>query len=107
MIKLVGFQIQSGNFTNKDTGEVVNWSNCLLRTVTDENLLAGEYGQKIGETKVKSEYIASSLGVTAFDCSPNKITEVIQALQKCINRNITFNLTLVKGNYCISGIKVQ
>lgn len=106
MKTFVGFQIQSGDIVNKDTGEVTKWSNCFLRTTSDEGLLVGEYGQKIGEVKIKTEFLASTIGVVGFDYSPAKITEVIQSLQKLFNKKIDFILTVYRGEYIVSGIKV-
>lgn len=106
MKKFVGFQIQSGDILNKETGEVTKWSNTFIRTVSDEGLLVGEFGLKIGEAKVKTEYIARSIGINNFDYSPNAINAVISELNKHHNKSIDFLLTLVKGQYTITGIKI-
>ena len=53
MIKLIGFQSQHGQFTSDTTGEVIDWSNRLLRCISDENIEEGEFGLKIVEQKQK------------------------------------------------------
>lgn len=106
MKKLIGFEFQSGNFTAEKTGEVIEWGNILCRIVTDEDLKPAEYGLNIAEVKVKAVNIASSLGIQKFEYTTAKTTELVQALQKILNKNIDFTLSLVKGTYTITGIKV-
>ena len=65
-----------------------------------------EYGLKIAEVKVKAVNIASSLGVKNFEFTTGKTTELVEALKKILNKNIDFRLSLVKGTYTITGIKV-
>ena len=36
MYKLIGFQVKKGNFTNKDTGELVEYDKTELYLITDE-----------------------------------------------------------------------
>mgnify|MGYP003468599402 CR=1 FL=1 len=106
MKKLIGFEFQSGEFTNKDSGEVIEWGNILCRIATDEDLKPTEYGLNIAEVKVKAVNIASSVGVNNFEFTTAKTTELVNALQKILNKNIDFTLSLVKGSYTITGIKI-
>ena len=106
MKNFIGFEFQSGEFTAEKTGEVIEWGNILCRIVTDEDLQPTEYGLKIAEVKVKAVNIATSLGVKNFEFTTGKTTELVEALKKILNKNIDFRLSLVKGTYTITGIKV-
>ena len=102
MIRLIGFEAQHGNFTSSDTGEVINWSNRLLRCVTDENLNDNERGLKIVEQKLKTAYVISSLSL-----KPDSSEEAVnRELEKALNHKIMFNIGLVKGKYEIIGFTV-
>lgn len=101
MVRFVGFQSQYGQFKT-DTGELVDWSNRLLRCVSDENLEKGEYGLKIVEQKLKKTQVCKSLGL-----SENTSEEVVdEELQDCLNCAITFSLGLVKGKFEVTGFKI-
>ncbi len=102
MIKLIGFESQSGNFTAENTGEVINWSNRLLRCVTDENLGQRERGLKIFEQKLKTDFVVSSLGI-----NPSSSEDMIDnALAELIDKNISFTTGIVKGKLEVNGFVV-
>lgn len=102
MIRFIGFEAQYGDFTSKDTGEVINWSNRLLRCVTDENLNANERGLKIVEQKLKTTLVVSSLSL-----KPDSSEEAVnRELEKFLNRYIKFDIGLVRGKYEIIGFTV-
>lgn len=102
MKKLVGFEIQSGTITSKDTGEVIPWSNCLLRSITDDDLKDNEYGYSIAQTKLKTIFVCKSLGL-----SPDVKEEVVVTeLGKILQKEIDFTIGSVKGSYEINGFKV-
>ena len=102
MIKLVGFQFQSGTIVSKDTGEVIPWSNVLLRCLSDEGLLDNEFGYSVAEKKIKGSLIKMSLGLD----SAAKDEEVISILGKFLDQNIEFTIGFVKGVPEINGFKV-
>lgn len=102
MKKLVGFEIQSGTITSKDTGEVIPWSNCLLRCISDDDLKDNEYGYTVAEQKLKTVFVCKSLGL-----SPDVKEEVvITELGKILQKEINFTIGSVKGKYEINGFKV-
>ena len=103
MIKLIGFEAQSGDFVSKESGEVIAWSNRLLRCVTDENLGNREYGLKIVEQKLKTTLVIKSLGLNENSSEEN----VDNALRNLLNRNIIFKIGLVKDKYEIVGFVVE
>ncbi len=107
MIRIIGFEAQSGDFVSKESGEVIDWSNRLLRCVTDENLGDREFGLKIIEQKLKTSYVIKSLGLNP-NCSEQMVDN---ALKNILNRCITWNLGVVKENskdkYAIVGFSVE
>lgn len=102
MIKLVGFEFQSGNIVSKDSGEVIPWSNVLLRCISDEGLKDNEFGFSVAEKKIKGTFIKISLGLD----SAAKDQDVISALGKYLDQNIEFTIGFVKGVPEINGFKV-
>ena len=103
MIKLIGFEAQSGDFVSKESGEVIAWSNRLLRCVTDENLGNREYGFKIVEQKLKTSLVIKSLGL-----NENSSEQMVDdSLKNLLHRNIIFKIGLVKDKYEIVGFVVE
>lgn len=102
MVRLIGFESQSGRFTSESTGEVINWSNRLLRCVTDENLGKRELGLKIFEQKLKTDFVVESLGI-----NPNASEDMIDnALANLLNTCIVFKTGIVKGKLEVNGFQV-
>lgn len=107
MKKFVGFEFQHGELTNEKTGEVIPWGNIYFRIFTDENLNSDEYGCKVADIKVKAAYVASSLGLSDFNLSDDKIVaNFLYKLKNIIGNDIDFILNIVKGQYVITGFKV-
>lgn len=107
MKKFVGFLFQHGDLTNKQTGEIVLWSNIYFRIATDEDLEADEYGCKVADIKVKGSYVAKSLGFKEFKLDDDKmVSDFLGKLNSCIGKNIDFIITLVKGSYTVTGFKI-
>ncbi len=103
MIKLIGFEAQSGDFVSKESGEVIAWSNRLLRCVTDENLGNREYGFKNVEQKLKTSLVIKSLGL-----NENSSEQMVDdSLKNLLHRNIIFKIGLVKDKYEIVGFVVE
>lgn len=94
MIRLIGFESQNGDFVSKDTGEVIEWSNRLLRCVTDENLGDREYGLKIIQQKLKTTSVIKSLGLNENSSE----LAVDNALKSILNRCILWKIGIVKDN---------
>lgn len=102
MVRLIGFESQSGTFTAEATGEVINWSNRLLRCVTDESLGKRERGLKIFEQKLKTDFVIESLGI-----NPNSSEDMIDnALANLLNKCIVFKTGIVKGKLEVNGFQV-
>lgn len=102
MIRFIGFESQSGEFASQQTGELIKWSNRLLRCVTDENLNENEKGLKIVEQKLKTSLVIKSLGLK----SDSSESAVDFELAKKLNSKILFNIGLVKDKYEIIGFTV-
>ncbi len=102
MIKLIGFQSQHGQFTSDTTGEVIDWSNRLLRCISDENIEEGEFGLKIVEQKLKKVYVCRSLGIS----EKSSETVVDEALCRILNSEISMTMGLSKGKFEVNGFKV-
>lgn len=99
MKKLIGFEIQSGEIVSKESGEVIPWSNCLLRCISDDDLKDTEFGFTIAEQKLKTLLVCKSLGL-----SPDVKQEVvITELGKILDKQIDFTIGSVKGKYEING----
>ncbi|MBR3919875.1 MAG: hypothetical protein IKJ59_14295 [Clostridia bacterium] len=107
MKKFLGFYFQNGDLTNEKTGEVILWGNIYFRIASDEDLEPGEFGCKVADIKVKASYVAKSLGFKELKLDDDKmVTDFLAKLNSCIGKNIDFILTLVKGNYTITGFKI-
>ena len=102
MTILVGFQAQFGTFTSDTTGELVNWSNRLIRCVSDESLENDEFGLKIVEQKLKKSQVCKSLGISE-DSSEDVVNK---ALCSILNAEISFTLGIVKKEYEIVGFTI-
>lgn len=102
MVRLIGFESQSGQFTSESTGEVINWSNRLLRCVTDEGLGKRERGLKIFEQKLKTDFVVDSLGIN-LNSSEDTIDN---ALAHLLNTCIVFKTGIVKGKLEVNGFQV-
>ncbi|MDE7120822.1 MAG: hypothetical protein K2O42_01515 [Oscillospiraceae bacterium] len=101
MIRLVGFQSQCGQFKS-DSGELVDWSNRILRCVSDEDLVKGEYGLKVVEQKLKKVQVCNSLGLSE---TLSEI-DVDRELLKFLNSEISMVIGLTKGKFEVTGFKV-
>ena len=102
MIRLIGFEAQSGTFTSENTGEVIAWSNRLFRCVTDEDLGEREYGLKIFEQKFNTAQVIAALNLNENSSELG----VDSALKSILNKCITFEMGLVKGKFEVKGFKV-
>lgn len=88
MYKLVGFERRNGEFSSKETGEVINYDNFMLYAITDcvQSSVTGCTGC---EFKVKSELLT-----TIFNCVPN---DLISILLKLLNTEFEPSFAFVSG----------
>lgn len=101
MTRLVGFQSQHGQFKS-DTGEVIDWSNRLIRCVSDDNIEKGEYGLKIVEQKLKKAQVCKSLGISENSSEQ----EVDEALCHILNSEVSMTMGLSKGKFEVNGFRI-
>lgn len=109
MLKIVGFQAQSGNITDERTGEVRPWSNRYLRAVTDENLEPGHYGLGFITQKIKTADLCRSIGYSFRPedvGSPNFEQGVNDHLKTFFNKEIEWTVGIVKGTAEVTGFRV-
>ncbi len=69
MTKLIGYQKKEGKFTNKETGEVIEYNNTQLYCVTDEK--EDVKGLMAIELKAKTEDL-QIIGAANIDAALNK-----------------------------------
>lgn len=96
---LIGFEIKVGSFTNKDTGELVEYSNRIIRCITD----VGSDGTHIGfapfEEKIKRTDLARYLNIADND------TNVDNFLKTLINKPVEFQYAPRNGVLAVVGFK--
>lgn len=94
---LIGYESSSGSFPNKDTGEVINFSNRLLKCITDTGADATHIGFDFFEEKVKMTDLARYLGVKSDDDS------VDNTLKSLIHKPVEFSYAPRKGALAVVG----
>lgn len=102
MIKLVGFNAASGQITSETTGQVIDWSNRILRCVTDEDLAEGDFGFAVFEQKLKKSEVCKSLGLNA-NASDYTVNET---LCKFLNAQIEFTMGRVGKELKVNGFRI-
>lgn len=87
---LTGFEISSGNFTNKSTGELVPYNNRILYFITD----AGNSKFRVGffpfSEKLKASELLDMLNLSDFrqlDDFLNKLIDSSVQLEYCPNKD--------------------
>ncbi|MDE6670654.1 MAG: hypothetical protein K2K16_00505 [Ruminococcus sp.] len=96
---LVGVEPKKGDFTNKDTGEVIRYNNRLLNCVTDDLQNADSFGFSCFQVKLKVSEIALSLGVSERD------EAVDTALKNICKNEIEFINAPKNGTLSVVGIR--
>ena len=96
---LIGFEIKSGTFTSKDTGEVIPYSNRLLKCITDTGADVNHVGFDFFEEKIKLADLARYLGVKEDDLS------VDEKLYNLIHKAVEFSYAPRNGTLAVVGFK--
>ena len=97
MTKLIGYMISFGTFTPQGSDEQVEYSNRVLRCITDEGADAENIGLSSFEKKLKTSVIADCL-----KC-PDTEKDVNAALNQLLNKPITFKFAARSGKYDVVG----
>lgn len=97
MTKLIGYLISCGTFTTKD-GSEINYSNRVLRCITDTASDENNIGLAAFEVKLKSSMIADCL-----KC-PDTNVDVNAALNQLLNKPVRFVYAPVNGALTVSGV---
>lgn len=92
----IGFEIKRGSFTSKETGELIEYSNRIIRIMTAE----GEYEENIGynvfEQKLKRSEIAGFLKIADTEEAVDK------ALRDLILQPVSYALAIKSGEWKIT-----
>lgn len=96
---LIGFEVSSGNFTNKTTGELVEYSNRIIKFITDTGADATHVGFDFFEEKIKMSDVALYLGIKADELT------VDTALHSLINKPVELSYAPRKGELSVVGFK--
>ena len=80
MIKLIGYQRKQGNFTNKDTGELVNYDNTELFYVSDEK--PEVKGMYCDSAKAKTEALTIVGAKSIDDAIGKEVYLIVDVTQK-------------------------
>lgn len=96
MNKLIGYLISCGTFTTK-SGEEIDYSNRVLRLITDSGANSENIGAAGYEVKIKASVIAQCLKCAENDNAVN------QALNSLINKEVRFEYAPVNGVLAVCG----
>lgn len=77
MTKVVGWKRDKGSFTQKDTGELVEWDNIILNLIASRNSDAELHGYESVQEKVKTSVAEAVLG-RPFDKFDELINKEVQ-----------------------------
>lgn len=98
-IILIGFERSVGSFTNKTSGEVVEYSNRNLKLITDTGADASHIGFDFFEEKVKMADLSRYLNVREDD------TSVDNALKALIHKPVELSYAPRKGELAVVGFR--
>lgn len=90
MVKVIGYEIKKGTFTNDKTGELIDYDNINLHTITDQN--TNVVGCSSSILKIKSKEFERITGHKI----PNDL----------INKEVTLSYTPVGNNVVLSSISI-
>lgn len=96
---LIGFEIKVGSFPNKDTCELVEYSNRIIRCITDVGSDETHVGFAPFEEKIKRTDLARYLNITDND------TNVDNVLKTLINKPVEFQYAPRNGVLAVVGFK--
>ena len=97
MYKLIGYQKKEGSFTNKDTGELVEYNNIDLFYVTDEK--DGVKGLFCDSARAKADELKFT-GCKTLDEALNKEVYLIADLTAKADENGRSRLTVARLVVC-------
>lgn len=90
MVKVIGYEIKKGTFTNDKTGELIDYDNINLHTITDQH--TNVVGCSSSILKIKSKDFKQ---ITGHE-SPNDLIE----------KEVTLNYIPVGNNVVLSSISI-
>lgn len=96
---LIGFERSVGSFTNKTTGELVDYSNRNIKLITDTGADDTHIGFDFFEEKIKMSDLARFLGVKDTDIS------VDTALKTLIHKPVELSYAPRKGELAVVGFR--
>lgn len=96
---LIGFERSVGSFTNKSSGEVVDYSNRVLKLITDVGADDTHIGYDSFEEKIKMSDLSRYLNVRDDDVS------VDNALKALIHKPVELSYAPRKGELAVVGFK--
>lgn len=95
MNKLVGFERKSGEFTSRETGEVILYDNFMLYAITD-CVSAEVTGFTVCDFKVKTEMLTG-----IFNCMSNDVSDI---LIKLLNTEFEPSFVFISGKPVLNGL---
>lgn len=96
---LIGFERSIGTFTNRTSGEVVEYSNRTLKLITDVGADDTHIGFDSFEEKIKMSDLSRYLGVKDTDIS------VDTALKSLIHKPVELSYAPRKGELAVVGFR--
>lgn len=100
--KFIGYEISKGNFTDKTSGEVVDYSNRTLTFITDTGADEKHIGfAPFQYKKIRMINLASLLGVQEVD------NAVDNALNSMIGKPVILDLAPRNGELALVGMRLS
>lgn len=96
---LIGFEIKVGSFTDKNSGERIEFSNRIICCITDTGADETHVGFAPFEEKIKRTDLARYLNITDND------TNVDNYLKTLINKPVEFQYAPRNGVLAVVGFK--
>jgi len=96
---LIGYEVKSGTFPSKDTGELIPYSNRMIKCITDSGADSTHIGFDFFEEKIKLADLARYLGVREDDNTVN------QTLNNLIHKAVEFSYAPRNGTLSVVGFK--
>lgn len=91
----IGFEIRKGKFLNEKTGEMIPYSNRMLRAITNDGADSSNFGFAAFEEKVKSSDLSKWLNVSE--------ESVDNTLKNLINKEVEFKRAPKNGEFVVMG----
>ena len=91
----IGFEIREGTFPNEKNGEMISYSNRMLRAITNDGADSSTFGYAAFEEKVKASDLAKWLNVAKCN--------VDNTLKNLINKEVVFKRAPKNGEFVVVG----